>query len=270
MAYTFGAATGDDITIAMNGNMGATTISAFVCGWWYPTTLTATRGLWSAGNVFGAEIDTTTSEIRLRTDNTTDGQWTTTGAGLTVNTWSFLAFANSCNNTGPASAWRVWAGTLETPPVELTVTGAVAPVGNFAGNASFYIGNKGTGTLAFQGDICEVSYHRCTAGTGVTTHPLTIATTGTITNDEARYIFERVVMPCWAGEVLPEPLRSPKNNLVEEAGHWSGLGGSQVIRRTRSTTLFSNALPTINGATISLNGHPRPTYRTPIYAGVRS
>lgn len=269
MAYTFGAGTGDDITWTMNGNILGNTFTTFVCGWWYPTTLTATRGLWSNSTLIGAEIDTTTTQIRLRTGNTTGGVWTTSDAGLATNKWSFLAFANIATNTGPVSSWRVWAGSLETPPSELTITNVTAPVGNFGAAATFYVGNMGTGTVAFQGDICEVTYYRCTAGIGATTHPFGIAAYSAITNAEAAYIYETVVMPCWSGDVLPARLRDPKNNLVEEAGHWSGSGGSQVIRHTRSTTLFSNALPTINGATISLNGHPRPTNRTPIYAQVR-
>ena len=74
MAYTFGGATTDDITFASAITIGANSRAALICGWWYPTTLTATRKLWSANStgIVGAEIDTTTSELRLRSDNTTD------------------------------------------------------------------------------------------------------------------------------------------------------------------------------------------------------
>ena len=64
MAYTFGAATGDDITWTDTGSSWGTNGQAgLVCGWFFPTTLTATRGLFSVGTVHRIEIDATTSEI---------------------------------------------------------------------------------------------------------------------------------------------------------------------------------------------------------------
>lgn len=262
MAYTFGAGTGDDITWDQgglgDGILGARNGVRLVYGWWYPTTLTATRGLWSAGNTYGAEIDSTTSELRLRTDNTTDGQWTTTGVNLTTNEWKFLAFMNTNNNSGPTAAWRVWAGTISTAPTEVTVTSAVGPSGNFTGNANFYIGNKGTGTVAFQGDIENVGY----LTTGTNDGPFQIATAGTITNNEAEFAYRWFVLPLWIGQPVHVGfLRGPRAQTIPISYAHIRLDTLDRAVRTlnpSNPTVDSTITPTINGATPSLNRGPRP------------
>lgn len=256
MSYTCGAATGDDIATVIT-QLGATATSCFVAGWWKPTTLTATRGLWSAGNIFGAEIDTTTSELRLRTDNTTDGQWTTTGVGLTVNQWKFLAFANSCNNTGPAAAWVVWSGTGETAPQQVTVTQATAPNGNFTGSTAVVLGNKGTGTLAFQGEIGPAVFARHASsiqGFVPTT------TAGTIAQEGIDVIYERLVLPIWSGIWCPPWLRQPRlDNNLQQAAFLTSLdyaGPLKIEVKTNETPLFGDI--TLNGVTLSQERCPRP------------
>lgn len=260
MAYTFGAGTGDDITWASSTTFGGSGSTQFVFGWWYPTTLTATRGLWSAGNTFGAEIDTTTDELRLRTDNTTDGQWTTAGVDLATGTWKFLAFLNTCIN-GPTAAWRVWAGSVESAPIEVTVTGAVSPVGNFTGNSNFYLGNKGTATLAFQGDIGDSGYI-CTGSVGAASNPFSIDTAGTISNTEAQFVYERFVLPLWCGKGFTEAGRLRSHGILGNA-HDSAYACTTnlfQVRRAReaNATVFSGVTPTRNGVTWSQNGSPRP------------
>jgi hypothetical protein len=200
--WTWGAATSDDFNLTAALSMGSTVTSTLVMGWWYPTTLTATRGLWSAGSVFGAEINSTTSEIRMKTDNTTDGQWTTTGAALATDKWSFLAFLHHGSNTGPASFWDVWMGTVDTAPVKLTVTTATSPAGNHSGSTSFVIGNKGsTGTLAFQGDIAHVLMTATNVAANETMHPFSVSSyTTALTAAQALNVEERFVRPYWAGD----------------------------------------------------------------------
>lgn len=262
MAYTFGTNTTDDISWTSSVSVGANSSACLVMGWWYPTTLTATRGLWSSGTVFGAEVDTTTSEVRLRTDNTTDGQWTTTGAGLTTNTWTFLAFMNSCNNTGPAAAWRVWAGTGETPPVELTVTQATAPVGNFTGSTAFCTGNKGNaGTLAWQGDIDNLIFVATGATAGATTHPLYVATNGTITNDEALLAYQNFVLPFWRDGFLSPDLRRGQSWGADHVPYLTQGSAQITVRRWVGNNANDVALAaTPNGATSSQNRCPRVGY----------
>lgn len=263
MAYTFGAATADDITWSPVNTAFAGNRVMIVCGWWYPTTLTATRGLWSCGAINGAEIDTTTSEIRLRTDNTTDGQWTTTGVGLAVNTWSFLAFMASCNNTGPAGAWRVWACGIDGFPTEVTVTSAVSPVGNFAGTNSFTVGNKGTGTLAFQGDIAEVCFLQSGATSGILS-PFNFAAYGTITQAEADWALAEFVVPCFRGEVFPRRAINVGGAFIEP-NYWSGRDLATVQRSMYNTANDTAGLaPTIDGATPTANHPPVSARHSPL------
>lgn len=202
MSYTLGGATTDDIIInyAALGfsNMFVDNSSTLILGWWYPTTLTATRGYWSILNTIGAEVDGTTSEIRMRTDNTTDGQWLTSGAGIVVNKWHFLAFLNAAENTTVAGAWRVWVGDAFTSPVEVTVTNPVVRSGNYVGGATFYLGNKGTGSLAFQGDIGWAACISQLTNVGIN-GALGIATSGVIDNAEADLVLNRWVRPFWLG-----------------------------------------------------------------------
>lgn len=252
---TFGAATSDDVNWAMATTIGATGRSQCVTGWWRPTTLTATRGLWSAGNTIGAEIDSTTDELRLRTDNTTDGQWTTTGVDMVVDEWKFLAFLLSTNDTGPVGNWRVWAGTTQTSPVECTVSVATSPVGNHTGNATFFAGNKGTGTLAFQGDVAEVS--ACASGQGGTiTSFFGIATTATITDVEALQIFNTYVLPHYRGE----PWRALESRRHESTDYryWAGNSIGDTVFVKSSTVQVTPGTATVAGATTSANGSPRP------------
>jgi hypothetical protein len=255
MSYTCGAATTDDLATGFN-TVGANDTNCFVAGWWKPTTLTATRGLWSAGNIFGAEIDTTTSELRLRTDNTTDGQWTTTGVGLTVDQWKFLAFANSCSNTGPTASWVVWSGTNEVAPQRVTVTQATAPNGNFTGSANTYLGNKGTGTLAFQGQLGPAVFGR---------NPSSIfgyvptTTAGTIAQEGIDYVYANLVLPIWLGNWCPPALRLPRIRDAQQQGMLItslDYAGPHELTVTSGTVSFGSI--GINGCTLSQERCPRP------------
>lgn len=273
MSYTFGGATGDDINGVTN-NMGATNTASIVAGWWYPTTLTAGRGYWSAGSVFGAEVGTTTSEIRLRTDNVTDGAWDTSGAGIATNKWWFLAFANSCLNAGPATAWRVWVGDLDTRPTEVTVSVNTANSGNFSGATGMVQGNKGaTGTVSFQGEGGSMTWIRTLSPNVNGLVP--VATSGTITNAEAQYMLERIVLPLWAGEVPPWFRTRVQTGNVANAMHYpdcashreftigdgQGTGGDALNRNgvtfsgMRTPRAFFHPLPNaVNPALVASRG----------------
>lgn len=271
MPYTFGAGTGDDISWSPGLQTGNTLVGIYVAGWWCPTTLTATRGLWSFGNTLGAEIDSTTDELRFRSDNTTDGQWTTTGVDLAVNGWKFIACFATFNNTGPAGAWRAWAGDIQNAPIAVTVTQAVAPVGNFAGSSTFYIGNKGTGALAFQGDAAHVDViiHDAPAGT-TTVFP--IAAAGAITAAEEQYLLERFVWNSWLGRY---PWLQPGHSLQDRQGtagtgaafwHFNlDLGGVSSGYAPNAATAANGSAIAINGATPSLRDDPRGQLNAPQY-----
>lgn len=252
MAVTFGGGTGDDINLA-----GASTIANLttlvVAGWWYPTTLTAGNGLWSVGNVAGCKIHTTTSELQLITDNTTDGLITTSGLGLVTNTWQFLAFLGSFTNTGPAEAWRVWKGN-STAPVEIGTVVTTAPVGNFTGNATWYIGNLGTGTVAFQGDIASVVFIH---GAGML---LSGTTTGTLSQDDADLVLRDSVWPLWLGDIAKmETADSSRPHFFME------LANSTQAAYGRPNATDPTWAAGANGATVSANGNPRPPISRPAW-----
>lgn len=251
MSYTFGGATADDIVVTSGLAAGGNGTAALFAGWWYPTTLTATRGYCSSGNVYGMEVDSATDELRFRTDNTTDGQWTTTGADITVNKWWFIAFLSTQNNTGPAAAFRCWVGTAENAPTEVTVTSAVAPIGNFTGNANRFVGNKGTGTLAFQGDVGWMTTIGSSAGG---TSGLNIGTAGAIADSEAEITLNKWVIPLWLGRPVLWP--TGNSTLLFNAVHFP-LGNGGVVYHFSDDPADLNAIePTINGATFSHNRPP--------------
>lgn len=260
MSYTCGAATGDDIATAiLPAGIGATLTSCFIAGWWKPTTLTATRTLWSGANNFCAEINTTTSELRVRTANTTGGQWTTTGVNLTVNEWKFLAFANTCNNTGPTAAWVVWAGTNETIPQQVTVTQATAPNGNFQTSSNFVLGNKSpsSGTVAFQGEIGPVVLARTAANVlGI----VPTNTAGAFTAEEIDLMYTRIVLPVWAGEWCPpwfRQIRINDNQAIVSFYTSLDYASPQNVRMETGTGQPFGTI-TFSGVTLSQERCPRP------------
>lgn len=225
-------------------------------GWVKPTTLTAGRGIVGAGTIFGAEIGATTSELLLRTDNTTDGQWTTSGVGLQVGQWQFLAILNTCNNTGPAAAWRVWSGTQDQAPIECTVTPTVAPVGNFTGSTAVTLGNKGAaGVVAFQGEIGTWVFHRnATTGAGSS---LPLAAAGAITATEAEFVFQRYVAPVWSGEWIPFCMRNWATNNANASVMYVPLDYALPIEQDLNASTGSGFGSVVLGA-VTLSGERPP------------
>jgi hypothetical protein len=268
VAFTFGGTTAHNINFASAVTFGATARTSLVCAWYYPTTLTATRRLFAAGATWGAEVDTTTDELRLRTDNTTDGQWTTTGVDMAVNEWKFIAIMNSTLNTGPASAWRVWVGTAESAPVAATVSVATSPVGNFTGNGTFYIGNTSGAALSWQGDIENMTVVATSATIGVTTHPFAQVAYGAITAAEEQVAYERFVGPAWLGQDFPF-----SGQFASTAMYWAPLfnpgTGSSVAIRSRNYTSAADVAVGIGfgGGAASNNAGPRQGMLTTILPG---
>lgn len=253
MAYTFGGATGDDITLTTTGSAGGSAQTVLACGWFYPTTLTATRGYWSCGNTFGAEVDTTTSELRMKTQNaTTGGVWTTTGAGITTNKWWFIAWLFSCNNTGPTHAWRVWVGSIDAVPALVTVNNGTAPVGNFTGSTSRTVGNKGTGTLAFQGDIGWMTF--INNGQNLP-GPFNITSDGVFDVGTEGTTFANWVYPMWTGRMDIEFFMTPIGTGSAPSLCHVPLNGGLNAFNTGIATATTLAL-TINTAVLTTNRPP--------------
>ena len=263
MAWTFGGGTGDDATLNITSS-GANGTIIFGSCWVYPTTLTATRAIWSIGNNWTLRIDTTTSELRFISDNTTDGEWTTTGANLATNTWTFLAWMANPTNTGPALALRIWAGTLDTRPVEVTVTNAVAPVGNFAGATSLTWGNRGSGTVAFQGGIENAVYGSFNGTISDLVSPFAVAASGTITQTEADFVKDRYVLPIWQGNLYPYEKAFSGLPAGSSGLFWYVLRMNRTAQSLMEFAFRTTAgnpvggLTALNGATASANRVPIP------------
>ena len=195
MAYA-GSATSDDITFTSGGNFGNAT--ALWMGWFRPDTLTAGRGYMSNGGtgLTSIRIGNTTSEVRITIDfGTTDGTKETSGAGITTGKWYFIAVLSSA--ISGAWAARCWIGTINTPPVEVSLTAVATASGTTNSNSSLVTGNLGTsGTSRFEGLIGCSSFIGASLGINNT---IPITTGGTITQDEANYCLETLVRPFWQG-----------------------------------------------------------------------
>lgn len=197
MAYTFGGASGDDITWGeVATTWGASGQAGLIAGWYYPTALTTGLALWSSGTVNRAVIASTTTEIDIFLDRTTDAQRTTSGLGLAVDTWQFIAILGAFNNTGAVTNYVVWRGFGTEVPSKVTVNTTVAGTGNVNVNATITIGNIGTaGTSSFQGDISRFDFVYGTAQTALLT-----VSDGTIPASDEVLIFNELVIPIWRGE----------------------------------------------------------------------
>ncbi len=273
MAATWSSTNGQ-VSLFSQVTLGATARSSLIVGWYYPTALTATRRLFGAGAIWGAEVDTTTDELRLRTDNTTDGQWTTTGVDMVVNEWKFIAIMNSTLNTGPAGAWRVWVGTAESAPVEATVSVATSPVGNFTGNSTLYIGNTASGSTAWEGDIENVFVVASSATIGVTSSLFNQAAYGAITTDAAEFTLRNYVLPLWLGQIpynLGPTLASfgaycpLTGGVVSSAQIWSTMDrGTATTTRAAATSVLNVTASERSGPRaqfVTQVGSPQPVRR---------
>lgn len=246
MPYTFGGV-GDDVTISLTGSGMASGSATFVAGWFYPTALVNPDAWWSFGNFAQCRTPATTSELGVVTDNaTTDGVWTTSGAGISTGKWWFLAWLFTATNTGPAGALRCWIGDELTAPVEATVTQTTAPAGNYTGNTSSTVGNAGTNTVAFTGDVGPVTSLVQTVSSGG--GPLPLATAGTITQAEADLIAQRLVQPLWAGA---DPVRWASNGSPDAAHR--PMDSAVAYRTTPGAIVAPMSLATVAGATLTQN-----------------
>lgn len=197
MAYTFGGTTGDDLTWTESASpWGTSGRSGLIAGWYRPTTLTAGRALWSVGAVHRAVVAATTTEIDLFFDRTTDTQHTTSGLGLAVGEWHFIAMLNNSFNTGPVTSWRVWRSVGTAIPTPVTVNQTVAGAGNAVSSTVVTAGNVGAaGTVAFQGEIGRFDYVVAVASTALIPN-----SNGAIGTENERIMFEQLVLPIWSGD----------------------------------------------------------------------
>lgn len=269
MPYTVGAGTTDDITYTPNQTMMAAESELFVCMWIRPTTLTANRVLWSCGNTANcAQIHSTTSEVAMLTNDSTGASWHTTGAALATNKWTFLAFLVSLTTTGSvAVAWRVWMGTVDTPPVEITVAQDIAPSGTFTGSTSHTLGNRGIASVAFQGDICQAVW-MANAALAAAAPMAPVAAHGAITQAEADVVRDHYVIPFWLGDYAKMLERRPSGQVTNN--RWfEECALLDVVTGVPQTAVTPEIVPTRLGVTISQNGSPRPPISRPGWPLIR-
>lgn len=262
MAYTFGAATGDDISWTESGTAWGTNGQAgLICGWWYPTTgPTATRCLWSVGTVHRCEIATTTSELQIVSDRvTTDSVYQTSGFGLALNQWFFIAVLLSWANAAAFPAIRVWKSTGLDVPQLVTCNNTTAGSGNMTTSTAPSIGNLGTaGTVAFQGDIGRFDFICSTLSASLTRNA-----SGTISADEEFQIWTQYVVPIWAGS-FPTLLSSgtnSNNGITHVAVDLDDAPAYGRRVRNGGTIITQGQAMTISGATVSANRAPIKTFR---------
>lgn len=202
MSWTFGGAASNDMNWATQTSVGGGSTAFLVCGWWRPTTLTNPRSYFSFGNVITARVAPTTSEIQLVSDNaTTDGVWTTSGAGIVTNAWHFLAVLGIFTTAN--AIWSVWKSTgVNSPPELISNSNTTAPSGNNAGSGTFYLGNAGTSTAnSFQGQIGSCSLYSVSSAT--VPNPLRLTSYTALSADEEKFIGHNYVVPAWLGEPFP-------------------------------------------------------------------
>lgn len=259
MPCVFGGTSSDDINFTMANGWSSSTWQHLCVGWYRPTTLTAGRVYFGNTNTVGLRIGSTTSELQFVTDHTTDGVWDTSGAGITVDVWHFIAVYWCGFNTGPADDTAFWVGTLETPPVEISRTQTTAPVGNHTNNTIVGIGNQGsTGAVGFQGEIANWQ-HIANNSTGTNTL-FQQAAHGTLDADAKENVYRTYVLPLWLdNSLLWYPIRSFLNGSSENTAclYHPGLPGYIDVGSTGSAVRMDQPL-TINGVTASQTECPRP------------
>lgn len=200
MSYTvYNGAGSEDINCGTTNNIMGDNGAALFMGWWYPTTLTTGMGYWSNGNVHAMECGPTTSELRIIADAaTTDGVWDTTGAGITVDKWWFIAAFVILENTTVPGQVRVWVGDIDNRPVALSISNTQPRSGNYSSAGSIYFGNVGTSaSKAFEGDVGWLQVLSVTSAS--IANIFTTGTSGTCSATEEENIYSRLVEPWYLG-----------------------------------------------------------------------
>jgi hypothetical protein len=258
MAFTFGAATGDDITWTDSvSTWGQNQRSGVISGWWYPTTLTAGKALWGIGTNHRAVISATAGEIDVFFDRATDTQYTTSGLGLAVNQWHFIAILMNNFNTGVVTNWRAWRSVGTDIPTSVAINVVTAGVGNVVGSTIPTIGNLGSaGTSAFEGDIGRFDFIVETVANSLLGN-----TNGSIGTETERRIFEDVVLPIWQGNspTFYKSGQNSNNGITHTVVDLDRNGDYGRSVRNGGSIVTMDRTVTVSGATPSLSRAPIPT-----------
>lgn len=258
-SFVFGAGNGDDIAVTSSPTLGAGATSMFF-GWFKPTTLTAGRYYVSVSNTVGLSINATTSELTYITDGaTTDGVYNSTGAGIVVNEWVFIAgYVGVVSN--PLAGCALWVGRVGQIPLQLTVTQATAMAGTPAGGTSLTMGNRGTGSLALQGNIGWVIWLHSANALAVT-GMIPVVTPQTPTQAELDIIYNQHVLPMWRGDWTPEGNGQYAGQTEYSVSRMNLTERTPVLRLERQSATagtVTSTTATVSGATYSEESPPIP------------
>ena len=258
MSTTFGGTNGTDISWTESASpWGATARSGIIAGWFYPTTLTPGRALWSVGadnrcliSPSGTEIDIF---VRRATANSQDR---TLGLNLVTQQWTFIAILASHQNTGAVDNFRVWRGfgtdiptlvPLDTPPVAGTGTGLTTATSITVGNV------QSTGALAFQGDIARFDYIVATVANALCRNG-----DGLISAEDEFAIYTQIVLPIWGGRfpTFYGSGQNSNNGITHSVLDLDNRGNYVRSIRAGGTTITMDRFPNPDGTTISQNRAP--------------
>lgn len=258
MPYTNGAGSGDDLTHTRTTS-GLASLLNLVMMWVNPDSLGGGASgdfLWSFGNVIGAAQGTTSAaEIRITNDHaTTDGVFETTDVGLVVGEWKFLAFLVHAATGSFRST--VWHGTADKPPVLATQTLVTTAAGAVTSSTNITLGNRGTGSVSFAGQIGQTAVIQAIPGASATDwgKPYTAGSANSIGD---AMVLERVIQPAW------RDMSSIRDTCLTSFGANHDLRffpmDSLTVDRVNytATNLTNPALLTATGAVISQQREPR-------------
>lgn len=266
MPWTLGAATSNSISFTAAGvnTITGPSKTVLVCGWFRPTTLTATRLYWSNTPTFKLAVDTTTANGRLTIDaGTTDGVYTFP-LGMVVNTWTFIAVLMVLPTAGAldVTAIKVWTGDGINPLVSRTVSQTTLMVGSVAaGTTAFFIGNDTGLTLSFQGDVDAVTVATAsTSALSIIGGTQVGAVSPFISAGEALAVQNQWVEPMYRGDY----------DQVDTQRRWAGNGAPEGLVLTLppqgpslTAALYWTKVPllaTVNTAAVATTRIPRPVW----------
>lgn len=264
MAYTFGADNTDDIVMPVVSAVIGPTVSGLLTCWVNPNTgPTAGRAILGFGNNVGRIAHSSTPneiDVILPTGGT-DGTWTSSGLSLQTNTWRFLAIAWSAV-AGPTMDVKLWAGDGVNPPVAVSIAQAVAPTGTFTSSSTATIGNgAASSAIAFQGDLAQFDLFTTSTAAGAN-HPFGQSAYGAFSAESEALLLSRFVLPLWQGSYRARSNGQIVNNTTSAQHISVDLGLQGVACRHVQTTAGTESIAalTINGATPSAQGCPRPRF----------
>lgn len=242
MALDFGALNDDDITIGSHFNSN---VSGWIfMAWFLPTTLTAGRTYWGASSLISVKVDATTSELVVAVDRTTtDSVWKTSGAGIVTTEAVFVALVKS-SNSGAAN-WRCWIGHGTAQPQEVTITETTVGSGTEVAGSNMVVGNvSSAGTIAFQGGIGQFLDARFSLSALAM---FANETVGTITQAEADYFLQTVIIPYWQGRPQCAFVRGTTTAVY--LADCEGVGTQLFVDQRGATQRLGPIALTVSGAT---------------------